>query len=248
MIDGTVARKTKSASEFGAKLDTVSDFVFMIVALIRFVPHLNIPTWLWMWIGIIAMMKLGGAVWGFVRTGKLAFPHTILNKVTGLLLFLLPVTISFVELTYTLPIVCAVATVAENTSGIIVFDETYKINNEYAKELIINARGNQTGHREAVRFIEDTFGSGYITERNRYESNVWKDGRRERANSGTHNSRTAIREWRFDDEQEQQRSEGLTDREVLELAANEVKVSDLSQAENDALTIFKIYGYKTKEE
>ena len=35
-----------------------------------------------------------------------------LNKVTGLLLFLLPVTISFVDLTYTLPIVCAIATVA----------------------------------------------------------------------------------------------------------------------------------------
>ena len=122
---------------------------------------------------------------------------------------------------------------------IIVFDENYKINNEYAKELIINARGNQTGHREAVRFIEDTFGSGYITERNRYESDAWKDGRRERTNSGTHNSRTSIREWRFDDEQEQQRSEGLTDREVLELAANEVKVSDLTQAENDALTIFQ---------
>ena len=112
MIDGTVARKTKSASEFGAKLDTVSDFVFMIVALIRFVPHLNIPTWLWIWIGIIAIIKLGGAVCGFVRTGKLAFPHTVLNKVTGLLLFLLPMTISFVDLTCTLPIVCTVATLA----------------------------------------------------------------------------------------------------------------------------------------
>ena len=41
------------------------------------------------------------------------------------------------------------------------------------------------------------------------------------------------------DVQYQQRSEGLTDREVLELAANEVKVSDLTQAENDALTIFQ---------
>ena len=39
-------------------------------------------------------------------------PHTVLNKVTGLLLFLLPVTISFVDLTYTLPIVCTIATVA----------------------------------------------------------------------------------------------------------------------------------------
>ena len=112
MIDGTVARRTNSASEFGARLDTLSDFVFMTVALIKFVPHLHIPVWLWIWIGIIAMIKLGNAVLGLVRAKKLIAPHTVLNKVTGLLLFLLPVTISFVDLTYTLPIVCTVATVA----------------------------------------------------------------------------------------------------------------------------------------
>ena len=64
MIDGTVARKTNSASEFGARLDTVSDFVFMTVALIKFVPYLNIPTWLWIWIGIIAMIKIVNIVFG----------------------------------------------------------------------------------------------------------------------------------------------------------------------------------------
>ena len=112
MIDGTVARKTNSASEFGARLDTLSDLVFMTVALIKFLPHLHIPVWLWIWIGIIAMIKLGNAALGFVRTKKLISPHTVLNKIAGLLLFLLPVTISFVDLTYTLPIVCTVATVA----------------------------------------------------------------------------------------------------------------------------------------
>ena len=112
MIDGTVARKLGSVSDFGAKLDTVSDFVFIVVALIRFAPYLHIPVWLWMWIGVIAMMKLGNVVLGFVRMRKLISPHTVLNKVTGLLLFLLPVTISFIDLTYTLPIVCTVATVA----------------------------------------------------------------------------------------------------------------------------------------
>ena len=112
MIDGTVARRMGTVSQFGPRLDTVSDFVFMVVAFIRFAPYLHIPTWLWIWIGIITTIKLCGAVWGFIRTGKLAFPHTVLNKATGLLLFLLPVTISFIELTYTLPFVCAVATVA----------------------------------------------------------------------------------------------------------------------------------------
>ena len=112
MIDGAVARKTNSASEFGARLDTVSDFVFMTVALIKFAPILHIPVWLWIWIGVIAAMKLGNVVWGFVCTKNLISPHTVLNKVTGLLLFLLPVTISFVDPAYTLPIVCTIATVA----------------------------------------------------------------------------------------------------------------------------------------
>ncbi len=112
MIDGAVARRTKSANEFGARLDTVSDFVFLSVALIKFLPHLHIPVWLWIWIGIIALIKLGNVVWGFIRTKKLISSHTVLNKVSGLLLFLLPVTISFVDLTYTLPVVCTVATVA----------------------------------------------------------------------------------------------------------------------------------------
>ena len=84
----------------------------MTVALIRFVPHLHIPVWLWIWIGIIAIIKLGNVVWGFVRTKKFISPHTVLNKIAGLLLFLLPMTISFVDLTYTLPIVCTLATVA----------------------------------------------------------------------------------------------------------------------------------------
>ena len=112
MVDGTVARKTGSVSDFGARLDTVSDFVFMTVALIKFAPHLDIPVWLWVWIGIIAVMKLGGAVWRFVRRGEFTFPHTVLNKATGFVLFLLPVTLCLIEAIYTLPIACAVATVA----------------------------------------------------------------------------------------------------------------------------------------
>ena len=47
--------------------------------------------------------------------------------------------------------------------------------------------------------------------------------------------------------QEQQRTDTLTDREVLEMAANEIKVSDLNQAERDALTIFQDRLSKLKD-
>ena len=49
------------------------------------------------------------------------------------------------------------------------------------------------------------------------------------------------------DEQHQQRTDTLTDREVLEMAANEVKVSDLTKAETDALTIFQDRLSKLKD-
>jgi len=43
MIDGTIARKTGAVSEFGARLDTVSDFVFLSVSLVKFLPVVSIP-------------------------------------------------------------------------------------------------------------------------------------------------------------------------------------------------------------
>lgn len=44
MIDGTVARKTNTDSEFGSKLDTIADFIFIVACLVKLLPVLNIPT------------------------------------------------------------------------------------------------------------------------------------------------------------------------------------------------------------
>lgn len=38
MMDGAVARKTGSVSKFGSKLDSVADFVFIVVCLIKILP------------------------------------------------------------------------------------------------------------------------------------------------------------------------------------------------------------------
>lgn len=46
MIDGTVARKTSTVSELGSKLDTVADFVFVAVCLIKLIPILEVTMWL----------------------------------------------------------------------------------------------------------------------------------------------------------------------------------------------------------
>ena len=49
---------------------------------------------------------------GYVIRQEFAAVHTVLNKVTGLLLFLLPLTVPIVEFRYSSIAVCAVATVS----------------------------------------------------------------------------------------------------------------------------------------
>ena len=112
MVDGTIARKTKSVSELGARLDTVADSVFVAVCFVKVLPLMQLPTWLWTWIVLIAIIKIGNVVWGLISNKKLVSIHTILNKVTGFILFLLPLTFSFIEPLYSSAVVCFMATLS----------------------------------------------------------------------------------------------------------------------------------------
>ena len=117
MIDGTIARKTGAVSNFGAKLDTVADFVFMAICAVKLLPKINISIWLWIWIVIIAIIKVTNIVMGFILRKKLVALHTVLNKTTGLLLFLLPLTLQFIVPTYSCAVVCTLATIAAIEEG-----------------------------------------------------------------------------------------------------------------------------------
>ena len=112
MVDGTIARKTGAVSEFGSSLDTVADLLFVFASFVKLVPVIRIPVWIWVWAAVIAMVKLVNLVWGFTQKKQMPALHTIANKATGLCLFLLPLTMSFVDLRYTAPVVCILATIA----------------------------------------------------------------------------------------------------------------------------------------
>ena len=117
MMDGWVARRTHTASELGAKLDTIADIVFVIVCLVKLLPVLNIPVWFWVWIGIIALIKIINIISGFIVQKRFVSVHSTMNKVTGLLLFVLPLTISFINLKYSATVVCIFATFAAIQEG-----------------------------------------------------------------------------------------------------------------------------------
>lgn len=117
MIDGTIARKTNSVTELGAKIDTAADLAFVTVSLIKMLPAIHIPQWLWLWGGVIAIVKITNIMWGYISKKQFISVHTIMNKITGSLLFLLPLTLSFAELKYTSAVVCSIATVAAIQEG-----------------------------------------------------------------------------------------------------------------------------------
>ena len=118
MIDGTIARKTNSTSKLGAKIDTVADLAFVTAALVKILPKINVPGWLWIWGGVIAIIKIGNIVWGYVSKKQFISLHTVMNKIAGLLLFLLPLILSFAELKYSSIVVCAIATFAAIQEGV----------------------------------------------------------------------------------------------------------------------------------
>lgn len=118
MIDGTIARKTHSDSKFGEKLDSVADFTFVVVCLIKIIPSLILKMIFWIWIGIIALIKIINVVIGLILQKKLIFLHTIPNKITGFCLFLLPLTVLFIPLEYSVIFCSLIATFAAIHEGI----------------------------------------------------------------------------------------------------------------------------------
>ena len=112
MADGAVARRTGTASEFGSRLDTAADIVFVAVCLIKLLPVLHVPGWLYIWIAVIAFIKVANIAVGYIRQKEFISVHSMINKVTGVLLFVFPLTLAFIDLRYSATVVCMVATAA----------------------------------------------------------------------------------------------------------------------------------------
>ncbi|MBE5852782.1 MAG: CDP-alcohol phosphatidyltransferase family protein [Lachnospiraceae bacterium] len=120
MIDGSIARLTHTVSKSGERLDSVADAVFMIIAFIKLLPVIQLPKWLWIWIAIIGIIKIANIITGLVSKEKQIDLHTKWNKLTGLLLFLLPMTLAFIALEYSVIVVCSIATVSAVLEGYVI--------------------------------------------------------------------------------------------------------------------------------
>lgn len=87
MLDGYLARKIHCESNAGALLDSLADLAFMACCCYILIPLLAFPQWLWIWAGAIVVIKIINQISALVMYKRCCFPHTIANKVTGILLF-----------------------------------------------------------------------------------------------------------------------------------------------------------------
>ena len=111
VLDGFVARKLHTESEKGAILDSVADLLFTVVYAVKILPLLSIPLWIWIWTAIIAVTKITGILIASEKAHRLLIEHSFGNKLTGLLLFFLPLTVRLFDVKLGAAVVCTVATV-----------------------------------------------------------------------------------------------------------------------------------------
>ena len=88
ILDGFLARRWGVVSKFGARLDSLADFVFVLTVGYKFFPLLKLPATLWMMIGLIALVKMVNTICSYMVRHRIECLHTKANKLTGLLLFI----------------------------------------------------------------------------------------------------------------------------------------------------------------
>ena len=127
MLDGFIARKSKNGSKLGARLDSVSDIIFVIVAMIKILPILNLTNGIIIWIVFIVFIKIVNVTCSYIFYKKIVLPHTTANKVAGFILFIAPFIILNTNSIVFEIIICSIVTFAAVQEGHYIRTRNYNI-------------------------------------------------------------------------------------------------------------------------
>ena len=91
-LDGAFARALHASSRLGAQMDSIADLMFYGVMMGKLMPTLleRMPSSVWWLVGAAVFIRLCAYGVAAVTQHRFSALHTILNKLTGLLVFLVP--------------------------------------------------------------------------------------------------------------------------------------------------------------
>ncbi len=114
VLDGAIARGAGCTSSLGAKLDSMADLCFYAVMLLRILPIVwpIVDMWKWCFVAGIIFVRIISYSIVALRYKRFSSMHTYLNKLTGLVVFLIPYTIRQPFFSAFCTVVCVVAAAA----------------------------------------------------------------------------------------------------------------------------------------
>ena len=93
VLDGIAARRFGKETGFGAQFDTAADAVFFAVVIVKVILPIPLPTWILAWIGCVTVIKCINVFSGLIQYKRLVSEHTVMNRICGVLVFVLPLCI-----------------------------------------------------------------------------------------------------------------------------------------------------------
>ena len=117
MLDGLLARKYKITSQFGAKIDSIADMIFVFVSILKIIPVIEISIAIYIWITIIILIKVFNIICGYKYYKKPILLHTTANKITGLILFVDPLIMGVIDIKILEILICGIATFSAIQEG-----------------------------------------------------------------------------------------------------------------------------------
>ena len=129
ILDGFIARKTKTTSKLGSSLGwlfltdaNIGDIVFCASSFIAIYPTLELNAYISLFIAIIFMLRVVNIIVGYIKEKKLILLHTIPNKATGFLLYLFPLTLNFISHDLSATVIAGVALYASIGEGYLIWN------------------------------------------------------------------------------------------------------------------------------
>lgn len=120
VVDGYIARKTNTHSSIGAKLDSLGDFImFGIIIIIILIKSGDRIVAFFPWIIIIALIRCINLIIGAYKYHSFVSLHTLGNKFTGFLVFIVPLLFVIFHTTKIFWPVCIIALLSAIEEGII---------------------------------------------------------------------------------------------------------------------------------